>query len=125
MPGNSNSCTDISITFCQNSGTDTTHTKLKYFFKISPGRNLARDAGEFFVFKKHCTLMCRFHDRTNNILWPTQSKHCEVSFLLAVSCFLAGPARDNLSLPPLPASLMIQIQDYVADLPEPAKAAQK
>jgi hypothetical protein len=52
MPGSSNSCT-----FGHNSGANATHTKSKIFVKISPEHNLARDAGDFFVFKNHCTLL--------------------------------------------------------------------
>ncbi len=52
MPGSSNSRTSISITFCHNSGANTTHTKVKIFFKISPEHNLTRDAGDFIIFFK-------------------------------------------------------------------------
>jgi hypothetical protein len=56
-----------------------------------------------------------------NILWSKQSKCPEVAFLVSISCFVAGPAKDSYSLPPLLAGTMTRVRDFVADLARAGK----
>ncbi len=70
----------ISVTSCHNSGANTTHRKIKIFFKISIELFLATDAGDFFNLKNRCTLVAS--DQTQKTVGPAVQHEILLTSLL-------------------------------------------